>query len=259
MRIALGIEYDGSGYCGWQFQNGQASVQECLEKSLSRVADRPVRVICAGRTDTGVHALGQVVHFNTDAERDDSAWLRGTNVYLPDDISVTWAKTISEDFHARFSATGRAYRYVILNRRQRSAILHGRVTWEYRPLDVERMREAAGALLGEHDFTAYRAVACQAKNPVRTLRQLDIRRQGEIVTMDVEADAFLHHMVRNFAGVLMSIGAGEKAPTWAGEVLRSRDRTCGGVTALPDGLYMTAVSYPDEFGLPQLSPLPVVW
>lgn len=259
MRIALGIEYDGSGYCGWQFQKGQASVQACLEQSLSRVADRPVRVICAGRTDTGVHALGQVVHFNTDAVRDDSAWLRGTNVYLPDDVRVLWAQIVSDDFHARFSATGRTYRYVILNRRQRSAILRRRVTWEYRPLDIERMREAAGALLGEHDFTAYRAVACQAKSPIRTLRCLDISRQGEFVTMEVAADAFLHHMVRNFAGVLMRIGAGEKDPAWAGEVLRSRDRTCGGVTAPPDGLYMTAVSYPDEFGLPQLSPLPVVW
>jgi len=259
MRIALGLEYDGSAYCGWQLQDGQPTVQGGLESALSKVADTPVRVICAGRTDTGVHACAQVIHFDTSANRTGRAWVMGTNANLPQDISVLWAQEVGEDFHARFSAVGRWYRYLIHNRNVRSAVLHGKTTWEYRPLDIQRMQAGAAHLLGRHDFSAYRAVACQAKEPVREVRRLDVRRQGEMIMLDVEADGFLHHMVRNIAGVLMDIGAGEREPGWAEEVLAGRDRTLGGMTAAPDGLYLAGISYPERFELPRVSPLPVVW
>ncbi len=259
MRVALGIEYDGRAYHGWQLQDGVDTVQGRLEAALSRVADRPVRVICAGRTDTGVHAAGQVVHFDTTAERSERAWVFGANANLPKDVSVLWARPVAADFHARFSALRRRYRYVIFTRPVRPTYLQHRVSWAYRPLEVGRMRAAAAHLIGEHDFSAYRALGCQAKSPIRTLHRLDVARQGPFVFLDLEANAFLHHMVRNIAGVLMAIGAGERAPDWAHEVLKTRERALGGVTAPPFGLYFMAVSYPEAFEIPQLPPAPPVW
>ncbi len=249
-RWALGIEYDGSGFSGWQLQVGTRTVQEVVETALGRVADHPIRVHCSGRTDRGVHALQQIVHFDTVARRDPRAWVFGGNAHLPAGVSILWAREVGDDFHARFSARSRWYRYLLVNRPVRPAIGTGRVAWDYRPLDVTPMNEAAALLIGEHDFTSFRAVACQARSPVRTLHRLDVRRRGAWLWFDVEANAFLHHMVRNLAGVLMAIGAGEHPPEWAGEVLAARDRTRGGVTAPPDGLYFVTARYPHAFGLP---------
>ena len=259
MRIALGLEYDGRPFCGWQYQHHCRSVQQVVEGALSRVADAPVRVVCAGRTDTAVHALEQVVHFDTGARREMHSWVFGANANLPEAVSVLWAAEVPDDFHARFSAERRRYRYVILNRRVRPAVLAGRVAWDYRPLDHERMREAAVPLLGRHDFSSYRATQCQARSPVRTLHRLDVHRQGDLVFLDLEADGFLHHMVRNIAGVLMAIGAGERPVEWSAEVLAARDRTLGGVTAPAEGLYFTGVRYPERYRLPQVSPAGAVW
>lgn len=260
MRVALGIEYDGGDFAGWQLQeDGVRTVQGAVEQALSRVADHPVRVVCAGRTDAGVHATAQVVHFDTRAERTMRSWVHGANANLPKSVSVQWARPVGADFHARFSAQRRSYRYVILNREVRPTFLARRVAWEYRPLDEGLMRQAARALAGEHDFSAYRAVACQAKSPVRCLYELAVRRDRDLVILDLEANAFLHHMVRNIAGVLMDIGAGKQSPAWAREVLESRDRTLGGITAPPAGLYLTGVAYSASFDLPVLSPSRVVW
>jgi len=258
MRIAACIEYEGSGFCGWQSQEGQSVrfVQTELELALSKVADHPVRVVCAGRTDTGVHATAQVVHFDTEAVRTERSWVLGTNVNLPDDISVVWVKPVDKEFHARFSALSRAYRYIIDNRWTRPAILRGRVTWERAPLDVGLMQESASYLVGTHDFTSYRSLACQAKNPVRDLRRLDVSSHGQFIMIDVEANAFLHHMVRNLAGVLIAVGKGEEAPRWSMQVLQARDRSVGGVTAPAAGLYLVDVGYPEHFGLPDSPPLP---
>jgi tRNA pseudouridine38-40 synthase len=260
MRIALGIEYDGSDFAGWQSQaGGVRTVQGSVEKALSQVADHPLRVICAGRTDAGVHATAQVIHFDTEAARGMRSWIYGANANLPKDVSVQWGRFVPDDFHARFSAVRRRYRYVILNREIRPSFLDSRVTWEYRPLKEALMSKAAQSLIGEHDFSSYRALACQAKSPVRVLYELNVRRDGELIFLDLEANAFLHHMVRNIAGVLMDIGAGKCPPDWAGEVLESRDRTLGGVTAAPHGLYLAGVTYPDHFDLPPLSRTQVVW
>jgi tRNA pseudouridine38-40 synthase len=251
MRIALGIEYDGSNFNGWQAQkSGVRTIQGAVEKALSAVAAHPVSVVCAGRTDTGVHATGQVVHFDSDAPRSSRAWTLGTNTLLPPDVSVRWAQPVAETFHARFSATARQYRYIILNQPIRPALLRNRASWQIRPLDVERMNAAAAHLIGEHDFTAYRAQQCQSKSPVRVMRRLTVTRYGDYLSIDVLANAFLHHMVRNIAGVLMTIGHGEREPEWAREVLIGRDRKLGGVTAPPQGLYLVAVEYPTEFALP---------
>ncbi|MEO5702965.1 MAG: tRNA pseudouridine(38-40) synthase TruA [Gammaproteobacteria bacterium] len=258
MRIALGVEYDGSGFCGWQIQDHVRTVQACVEQALAKVADRTVKVITAGRTDTGVHASGQVIHFDTVTERSAHSWIFGANANLPKEISITWAQEVGEDFHARFSATARHYRYVIFNRAVRPALLHTRVSWDYRPLDVERMAASAQHLLGTHDFSSFRAVSCQAKNPVREIRRLTVTRQAELIVIDIVANAFLQHMVRNIAGVLMAIGAGERPPDWALEVLQKRDRTLGGVTAPPQGLTLVAVDYPERFTLPRLFPTPVL-
>lgn len=259
MRIALGVEYDGSAFSGWQIQDGTRTVQGCIEAALSKVADHPIRVVAAGRTDSGVHAAGQVIHLDSEAARSPRAWVFGTNAHLPKAISVTWAQPVGEEFHARFSARARQYRYVIFNRAVRPGLLNSRVSWEYRPLDVARMSEGAEYLLGEHDFSSYRALSCQAKNPVRIVCRLDIARHDELIVMEVAANAFLHHMVRNIAGVLMAIGAGEREPLWARQVLEARDRTLGGVTASPEGLTLVSVKYPVAFGLPQLSPLALIW
>jgi tRNA pseudouridine38-40 synthase len=218
-----------------------------------------VRVTCAGRTDTGVHATAQVVHFDSDASRTERAWVYGANSNLPKTVAILWAKPVPETFHARFSAVRRRYRYVIFNRQLRPTFLADRVTWEYRPLDERRMAHAAQFLVGEHDFSSFRSYACQAKSPVRVLHRFDVRREGPFVFLEVEANGFLHHMIRNMAGVLASIGAGEQAPEWAREVLDHRDRVQGGVTAPSHGLYFTGVAYPAEFGLPDISPAAVVW
>lgn len=251
-RIALGIEYDGSAYHGWQsqLQEGIATVQETLERALSNVADHPVGVICAGRTDAGVHGTGQVVHFDTSAQRDSKAWVYGGNSNLPGDISVRWATPVADDFHARFSAVSRRYRYVIYNHPVRPALFHRQLSWNFRPLDMAPMQQAANSLLGTHDFSAYRGVQCQAKSPIKTVHSLELYRQGATLVIEIEANAFLMHMVRNIAGVLMAIGAGLKPVSWAAEVLASRDRTAGGVTAPAYGLYLVGVGYPAQFSLP---------
>lgn len=249
-RVAMGLEYDGTRYHGWQTQSGVATVQSTLESAISQVAAHPVRVHCAGRTDAGVHALGQVVHFQTTAERSPRAWVLGTNVNLPPDCSVRWACVVPGDFHARFSATARHYLYRILTRSTRSAIERDRALWVHRRLDLASMREAAAALVGEHDFTSFRALACQAKSPVRRVHYLDLRCAGEIIELRVGANGFLHHMVRNIVGVLLAIGRGEAQAVWTSELLVLRDRTRGGVTAPPQGLYLSRVDYPDQFALP---------
>jgi tRNA pseudouridine38-40 synthase len=225
-------------------------VQARVEAAIARVAAEPVRVHCAGRTDAGVHAVGQVLHFDTHASRSPRSWVLGTNSSLPGDIAVRWARPVAADFHARFSATGRHYRYLILCRPTRSALWRGRATWTYKRLDPARMRTAASVLLGRHDFTSFRALACQAKSPVRTLRYLRIGCRGELLTLHLGADGFLHHMVRNIAGVLMAIGSGEASVDWTAELLALRDRARGGVTAPAHGLYLTRVDYPGRFGVP---------
>lgn len=259
MRIALGVEYDGANFCGWQRQNNARTVQACVEAALSKVADHPVQVMCAGRTDAGVHARGQIIHFETHATRPARSWVFGANANLPKDVSILWAQPVSDDFHARFSARRRRYRYVILSRPMRPTFLAGRVSWDYRAFDEARMAVAASSLVGEHDFTSYRALACQAKTPVRTLYHLDVTRQDDLLFIDVAANGFLHHMVRNIAGVLMAIGAGEREPAWARQILDMRDRTAGGVTAPPYGLYLMEVHYPDNFAIPALERSAMVW
>jgi len=243
MRIALGLEYDGSGFCGWQSQAGGGAVQDAVESALSIVADAPIRVVCAGRTDAGVHALAQVVHFDTEAVRPDTAWVRGVNAHLPASVAVRWAQPVSSEFHARFSARGRRYRYVLLNRAERPALLARRVGWFHRPLDAEAMAAAANLLLGEHDFSAFRAIECQAKSPVKTLRRADVVRQGNLLVFDFEASAFLHHMVRNLVGALVYVGKGAHPPAWLGELLAGRDRARAAPTFEACGLYFAAVDY----------------
>jgi tRNA pseudouridine38-40 synthase len=225
-------------------------VQSCLEQALTKVANHPVSLICAGRTDAGVHGIGQVVHFDTTAVRSERAWVLGGNANLPLDLSLSWARAVADDFHARFSALARRYRYLIFNQPHRSALWHQRASWCYRPLDAERMHAAGQALVGEHDFSSFRAAECQARHPIRHILELTVRRQGDGVVLEVEANAFLHHMVRNIAGVLLAIGAGDRPVEWAREVLERRDRTQGGVTAPAEGLYLLAVRYPERFGLP---------
>lgn len=249
-RIALGVEYLGSQYCGWQYQHHALSVQQVLEEALTRVADQPVRVHCAGRTDAGVHATGQVVHFETSALRPERAWTLGVNASLPDDVAVRWARAVDAEFHARFSAMARHYRYLILRRPARSALWHQRAFWTHRSLSLAPMREAAAALIGRHDFTSFRALACQAKSPVRTLHYLDLSERGDLLVLSVGADGFLHHMVRNLVGVLLAIGRGERPADWAAELLALRDRARGGITAPAHGLYLLRVDYPAVFALP---------
>ena len=250
LKIALGVEYDGSDFHGWQYQGDVRSVQECLEKAVGKVADHAVTVHCAGRTDTGVHASGQVVHFETSAVRSRRSWLLGTNVNLPPDVCVNWVREVPEAFHARFSAIGRHYQYRILNRPTRSAIWRRQAVWQHHPLNSDLMQEAAQALIGTHDFSSYRALACQAKHPVRTIHRLQVWRQDEMVIIEVHANAFLHHMVRNIVGVLMAIGKGDQPVSWIRELLELRDRTQGGVTAPPQGLSLIRVDYPPKFQLP---------
>jgi tRNA pseudouridine38-40 synthase len=247
MRVACAVEYDGAGFSGWQRQERVRSVQAVVEQALSFVADHPVQVSCAGRTDAGVHATWQVIHFDTEARRSERSWLLGANARLPADVRLLQVQVVDAGFHARFSAQARRYRYVILNRDVPSALLRQRVVWEHRALDEMLMQSAARYLVGEHDFSSFRAVACQAKSPVRTVHRLEVSRRGEMLYLDVEANAFLHHMVRNIAGVLMTVGRGARPVEWAGEVLQHRDRTRGGVTAPAGGLYLVGVRYPSHY------------
>ena len=249
-RIALGIEYDGTAYSGWQTQQSAPSVQQIVEAALSSVADEPVSVVCAGRTDAGVHARWQVAHFDTQAKRSLRGWTLGANTGLPRDVSVSWCRPVPAHFHARYSAEARTYRYVILNRGTRSALAEKRAAVVHRPLDSERMNAAAAVLCGEHDFSAFRSSECQAHSPVRRMEQLTVVRRGEWVVIDATANAFLHHMVRNIAGLLITVGRGDAPPGWAQEVLASRDRRQGAATAPAEGLYFWAVRYSAAFGLP---------
>ncbi len=249
-RRVLGIEYDGSQYCGWQTQPDAANVQDTLNAALSVVACEPIRTVAAGRTDSGVHASGQVVHFDTRAQRPLRAWSFGVNSNLPDDICVLWARPVSEEFSARYSATARVYRYVILNRPLRSALWRHRCWWVRQPLDVDAMRRAAKHLLGTHDFSAFRAAACQAKSPVRSVRRLSIVQTSEMLVVECEANAFLHHMVRNIVGSLVHVGRGEEPADWILEALDARDRRASGMTAPAQGLELVAVHYPASYRLP---------
>jgi tRNA pseudouridine38-40 synthase len=250
MRIAIGIEYDGTAYNGWQRQRTGLGVQQVLEEALGKVADETVEVTCAGRTDTGVHASGQVAHFETTAERSDHGWLLGANTNLPDDINLSWVRPVGGGFHARFSATARRYRYRILNRLVRSALYRRRAWWVYQPLDHECMHTAAQALLGTHDFSAFRAAGCQASTATREITSIRVQRDRDWILLDVTANAFLQHMVRNMTGTLVAVGSGEEDIGWPATVLESRDRTRGGIAAPPHGLTLVRVDYPDEFGIP---------
>jgi tRNA pseudouridine38-40 synthase len=254
VRIALGIEYDGAPFHGWQSQPSGRPVQDTLELALSAMAGEPVRAICAGRTDTGVHASAQVVHFDTTASRPDSAWVKGVNTMLPKSIAVLWAKPVPDDFHARFCALSRRYVYVLSNRAVRPALGAGAVGWFPIPLDLESMREAAACLVGSHDFSAFRSVQCQAKSPVRELRRLGIERHGDAIHFSIEANAFLHHMVRNIVGCLVYVGKGRYPPQWLAGVLAARDRSKGAPTFAPDGLYLSGVDYAPAWGLPSARP-----
>ena len=250
-KVVLVVEYNGAAYKGWQAQkSGVPSVQEKLEKALAVITNHPVKVICAGRTDSGVHASAQVVHFETHVVRNERAWTLGVNTYLPADISVVAASDVDDEFHARFSAVSRRYRYVIYSSERRPAILAKGVTWTFKTLNVDAMKEAAKVFLGTHDFTSFRAVGCQANTPIRTVLNFDVQQLGHYIVLDVRANAFLHHMIRNFAGVLMSIGAGEKPVSWSKDVLEAKDRCKGGITAPPDGLYFVDAQYPDAFNVP---------
>lgn len=259
MRIALGVEYGGTSFHGWQTQSDQSSVQDCLERALAKIAGVPVAVVAAGRTDTGVHATGQVVHFDAPVDRPDSAWSRGVNSFLPDDISIRWARPVDDRFHARFSACRRRYRYFLLNRPTRPGVLTGRVGWDFHPLDVAAMAEAALALLGTHDFSSFRAAECQAKNPVKTMTRAEVRRLGEFVVFDFEAEAFLHHMVRNLVGALVYVGKGALPPAAMAGLIEQRDRRRAPPTFMAAGLYLVEVGYPAEFGLPAPSTAVFPW
>jgi pseudouridylate synthase I len=252
IRIAVGLEYDGTAYAGWQTQRGPASVQERVTAAFAQVANEPVELVCAGRTDAGVHAREQVAHFDTHAVRSSRGWVLGANSNLPPDISVAWVRPVPRHFHARYSAEARTYRYFIFNRPVRSALVANRAAWIHRPLDHERMRAGAAPLVGEHDFSAFRSAECQARSPIRRLERLEVERHGDWIVIEATANAFLHHMMRNIAGLLIAIGRGDAPPEWSAEVLATRDRRQNAATAPPEGLYLWSVRYPAAFGLPQM-------
>jgi tRNA pseudouridine38-40 synthase len=260
MRYAMGLEYDGSRFLGWQIQRQEPTVQACVERAAARVANEAIRVTCCGRTDTGVHALCQVAHFDTAARRPERAWILGLNSHLPDGASVLWIRAVDDAFHARFSAFARTYRYLVLNRWIRPALDARRMAWCRHPLDAARMNEAAQSLRGEHDFTSFRARACQARHAVREIQDISVRRAGEVVSLEVTANGFLYHMVRNIAGSLLRVGLGENEPRWIGELLTRRDRSQAAPTAAPEGLYFVRARFPDRYGLPaEPSPFPRGW
>lgn len=250
VRIALGIEYDGSRFCGWQTQTAGCGVQDALQQALTVIAGHPIEVVAAGRTDAGVHATLQVVHFDAAVERPDSAWVRGVNSFLPDSVAVLWARPVTTEFHARFSAQSRSYRYLLLNHPVRPAIAAGRIGWFHAPLALAPMQEAALLLLGTHDFSAFRAAECQAKSPIRTLYSLSVTQTGQQFCFDLNANAFLHHMVRNIVGALVYVGKGKHPSAWVGELLQQRDRHRAAPTFAADGLYLNAVRYAPEWALP---------
>lgn len=255
-RYAACVEYAGSAYKGWQRQKAGnvPTVQQYVEEALSKIANHPVSVVCAGRTDAGVNGTYQVIHFDSLVSRPQRAWVMGANTHLPNDIAVHWVVDVDDSFHARFSALERRYRYLILSQPVRPAILNKGVTWTHKTLDIELMRKGGEHLVGEHDFTSYRSVNCQAKSPVRHVKSLNVYASGQMIVIDVVANAFLQHMIRNIAGVLIAIGAKEKPTHWAKDILDARDRREGGVTAPPHGLYFIDVKYPDTYQLPA-SPL----
>ncbi len=251
-RIAIGIEYDGTAFAGWQRQGHARSVQGELEAALARVADHPVELTAAGRTDAGVHAMQQVAHFDSPSVRDERAWVLGTNSGAPADVGLLWARAVPDDFHARYCALARSYRYRILNQALRPVLERQRACWIREPLDAGAMHAAAQALVGEHDFSAFRAAECQSRTPVRRLDAVAVQRiDDRWVEIDVTANAFLHHMVRNLAGSLIAVGRGERSPGWIAEVLAGRDRKLAGITAPPQGLYLACVRYPASCGLPE--------
>ena len=254
MRVALGVSYNGQHYEGWQSQSSGLTVQDKLESALSQFADCRVTTLCAGRTDSGVHGLMQVVHLNTDVLRDPSSWVRGTNRYLPPDIAVQWAQPVPDTFHARASAIGRRYAYLLLESPVRPSVEAGRVGWMHRPLDEAAMASAAAMLLGEHDFTSFRASSCQALSPIKTLRHLGIARRGAYWRFEFEANAFLHHMIRNIMGSLLTVGQGHKSPQWMKEVLLARSRDAAAPTFSPAGLYFLGPLYAAHWGLPVQTP-----
>lgn len=255
MRIALAVEYNGHGYCGWQRQPHCLSVQQALEEVLSDIADSPITVICAGRTDTGVHAYSQVVHFDCSVERPERAWTFGTNSAIDRRIAVHWAAPVKEEFHARFSAISRSYRYLIHNRRTRPGVHAGLLSWVNHPLDHELMQQAARQLVGTHDFSSFRSADCQAKQPVRTITELQVSRHGDQVRVDITANGFLHNMVRIIVGSLVQVGKGEAPPVWIAELLQAQDRRLAGATLTPGGLYFLQPAYPEEFEIPDFSSL----
>lgn len=253
MRYALGVEYDGAKYHGWQRQNNVISVQEKLEKALSVIANEPITVVCAGRTDTGVSATNQIIHFDTEQVRKDVAWTLGVNTHLPYDIAVAWVKQVDEAFHARFSATARRYRYIIYNSRLRSAILSKGISFYHQALDEKLMHQAAQYFIGKHDFTSFRTVHCQSHSPTRTLYSCNVTRHGEYIIIDVKGNAFLHHMVRNIAGSLIRVGQEQETVGWLKDVLEAKNRCLAGMTGSSAGLYFVGVDYPEHFNLPKKS------
>lgn len=259
MRIALGVEYQGTRYCGWQYQQHCDAVQQHVQSALSEIAAHPVEVHCAGRTDTGVHAIGQVVHFETDSVRPDRAWYEGANTQLPSDIRIAWAKPVEPDFHARFSAVARQYRYVIFNRPVHSAVLADRVTWERIKLDEQAMHQASQTLIGEQDFSSFRAAGCQASHANREVQSIKVSRHDDFVFVDIQANAFLHHMVRNIVGILMEVGRGDQPIEWVAQLLALKDRTRAGVTAPASGLYFVNALYPEHFKIPQVTLDQLLW
>lgn len=250
MRIALGIEYDGSAFYGWQTQPGGRTVQDSLEAALAAFVGQPVGTVCAGRTDSGVHATGQVVHLDSPVERPLGAWVRGLNAHLPKTVAVRWARVVSGDFSARFSATARSYEYWLLNDPVRSPLYESRTGWVFRPLDLAAMQAGAAGLIGTHDFSAFRAAECQANSPVRSLTRLEIERRGQLIRVGLTANAFLHHMVRNIVGTLVYVGLGRQPPAWVAEVLAARSRALAAPTFSAAGLYLTGVEYDPTFDLP---------
>jgi tRNA pseudouridine38-40 synthase len=250
VRFALGLEYDGRAYCGFQSQPSGCSVQDALERALAAIADGPVRAVAAGRTDAGVHATSQIVHFDAPVARPLTAWIRGVNAHLPSSAAILWCAPVADDFHARFAATARHYAYLLLDRDVRPALLHGRVGWFHAPLDVDAMRDASRVLVGRHDFSSFRAAECQAKSPVKTLTRLDVTRSAGLVRVDVSADAFLQHMVRNIVGALVEVGSARRSVASLRELLAAADRTQGSATFAADGLYFTGADYDARFALP---------
>jgi tRNA pseudouridine38-40 synthase len=259
MKYAIGIEYCGAAYCGWQRQPHCESVQQNLESALGFVADHPIELVCAGRTDAGVHAIEQVAHFETSAERSERAWVLGSNCRLLRDIRLKWAVPVVDDFHARFSARARSYRYIILNSPVPSAIFHDRSSWEFQALDQTAMQDCAQILLGEHDFSSFRAAGCQAKSSSRNVHEISVIRQGDMIFLDISANAFLYHMVRNIAGSLIAVGKGDRDPGWFADVFEARDRSVAEKTAAAAGLYFLQASYEEQYKLPTMAKKPVLF